>query len=403
LACLAVIIAPVYLAICTFYSMNAFEPLFWMSAIYIVLRILNSGDQRLWLLFGAIVGLGIQNKHSMVFFGVALTVGLLLTAQRTQILSKWFWAGCAVAGVVTLPNLLWQMTHDWATLEFMQNAQQWKNAPMSPAAFFSAQVLFQHPLVLPLWLCGMVVLFVHNDLRKYRLFGVMFLALFVFFVVQRGKPYYLSPVFPVIIAAGAVAFERFVSQRNWRWLSHTYVAVLIVGGLITLPLWLPVLPVDTYIRYSNTLGLQPPRMERHRDTLLPQIFADRFGWREMVAEVASVYDSLTPGEKAVAAIYAQNYGEAGAIDFFGGQYHLPRAISGHNSYWLWGLHGHSGEVMIIVGGREESHREVYESVERVATHVHPNAMPFETDLPIFVCRKLKIPLTEIWGRVKIFI
>lgn len=400
LACLGVAFAPIYLIINSFYSMNAFEPLFWMSAAYVIIRILHTGNQKLWLLFGTIAGLGLQNKHSMLFFSFAIVVGLLLTDQRKQLGSKWFWFGGVIAIILFLPNLLWQMTHDWATLEFMRNAQQWKIAILSPWEFISFQVLFQHPFVVPLWLGGILALFFHVDLKKYRLFGVAFITLLILFIVQRGKPYYLSPIFPIVISAGAVAIEQFVNRRNWRWLSSTYVVLLIFGGLVLLPLALPVLPVETYIRYSHALGLQQPKLERHGDLELPQVFADRFGWREMVAEVAAVYESLPPDKKAVAAIYTQNYGEAGAIDFYGGQYQLPKAVCGHNSYWLWGMRGYSGEVLVIVGGRLENHRKVYDSVVQVAIHRNAYAMPYENNLPIFVCRNPKLPLLDVWKTTK---
>ena len=403
ISCLAITIAPIFLIVDSFYSMNAFEPLFWMCAAYIVIKIVNNGNQKLWLLFGILAGLGLHNKHSMLFFGFALALGLVFSDQRKQLRSKWFWIGGIVAGILVLPNLLWQMTHGWATLEFLQNAQQWKNAPMSPLEFIYAQVLFQHPLVFPLWLTGMLAFFLHHDLKKYRFFGWAFIALLLLFILQRGKPYYLSPVFPLVIAAGSIAFEQFVNRHQWKWLSRMYVALLVLGGLATLPLSLPVLPAETYVRYAAALSLQPPKMERFKESALPQVFADRFGWKEMVSEVAAAYDSLAPEEKSVATIYTQNYGEAGAIDFLGGQYHLPKAISGHNSYWLWGLHGNSGSVLIVVGGRAEDHSKVYESVKQVATHRNEYAMPFETNLPIFVCRKPKISLTDAWKKTKHYV
>jgi len=402
-ACLAVGVAPVYLAVNGFYSMNAFESLTWMSATYIVIRIINTENQKLWILFGLIAGLGLQNKHSMLFFGFALIVGLLLTEQRKQFRSKWFWLGGLLASLLFLPNILWQAGNEWPTLEFMQNAQQWKNAPMSPLGFMSAQILFQHPAALPLWLAGLLAFFFHSELKKYRLFGVAFLTLLILFVVQRGKPYYLSPVYPVILGAGAILFEEFIHRKNWKWFVPSYGAILTVSGLALLPMFVPVLPVETYIRYARAIGLPMPKMERHGDTVLPQVLADRFGWKEMVAEVASAYNSLSPEEKAAAAIYTQNYGEAGAVDFFGAALELPKAISGHNSYWNWGTRGYSGEVLIVIGGKAEDHSKVYESVELVVTHRNAYAMPYETELPIFICRKPKVSLAHLWIKAKHYI
>ena len=402
-ACLAVVFAPVYLALSSFYSMNVFELIFWIGTSYVLIRIVNTGNQRLWVLFGVLAGLGLQNKLGMLFFGFSLVLALVMTSQRKQLAGKWFWIGGVVALIIVLPNLLWQANHDWATLEFMQNAQRWKNVPMSPLEFLSAQVLFQHPIALPLWLAGLVAFLFHNHLAKYRFFGLAYFLLLILFVMQRGKPYYLSPIYPLLLGAGAIMLEQFVNRRTWRLATRVYVGILLTGGMITLPLWMPVLPVETYIHYSNLLGLQPPRMERHADTTLPQVFADRFGWRELVADVARAYRSLTPEEQSEAAIYTQNYGEAGAIDFFGEDYQLPRAISGHNSYWLWGTRNASGNVVIIVGGRREDHSKVFDSVVLAAIHNHMYAMPFETDLPIYICRRPSVPLKDVWARVKHYI
>lgn len=400
IACFSAIVAPIYLILFDFYSMNAFEPLFWMGAALVLIRIFKAGNQKLWLLFGLLAGLGLQNKHSMAFFGIAVILGLLLSHHRKQFTTKWIWLGGITAGLVFLPNLLWQMTHGWPTLEFMQNAQRWKNYPMSFLEFFSVQILFQHPLVFPVWAAGLIALFVHKDLKTYRPFGIAYVVLFVLFVVQRGKPYYLSPVYPLLFAAGALVFEEYVLRRGRTWLLTSYATLLIIAGMATLPVFLPVIPVDTYVRVASTLGLSDVKTERHGETKLPQVIADRFGWRELTQDVTRVYKSLTSEEQVKAAIYTQNYGEAGALDFFGRKYGLPKAICGHNTYWLWGTRGYSGEVMIIVGGRASDHAKSFESVEPVAVHKNEYAMPCEADLTIYVCRKPKAPFADIWPMTK---
>jgi hypothetical protein len=400
MASLAVVIAPIYLVLCDFYSMNAFEPLLWMGMVLTFIRLVQSENEKLWLVFGLLAGLGFQNKHGMAFFGVAIIVGLLAGVHRKQFLSKWLWAGGALAVLLALPNVIWQATHGWPTLEFSQNATGFKNLPMSPGEYFVMQVIFQNPFSLPLWLLGLGALFIHRDLRKYRLFGLAYVFLFVLFVIQRGKPYYLSPIYPLLFAGGAIVFEEFVAQRSLAWLRTMYIVTLIVGGIIAVALFLPVLPVDTYIRLSSALSLSDIKTERHGDTKLQQVLADRFGWREMTATVARVYQSLPPEDQAKAAIYTQNYGQAGAIDFFGKAYNLPPAVSGHNNYWLWGLRGRSGEVMIVVGGNAHDHGHAFAEVDSAAFHSNPYAMPYETNLTIFVCRKPRLPMDELWTRVK---
>lgn len=402
-ACTAAAVAPVYLGVGSFYSMNAFEILFWTASAWLVVKLIDGGDPRLWAAWGILVGLGFQNKLGMLFMAAATVGGLLLSPQRVLLAGRWFWIGSAAAAMLALPNLAWQAANGWPTLEFMRNAQQWKNAPLSPGAFLSAQILFQHPLAVPLWTVGVAALLFAKSLRRFRFLAVAFLLLLLLFILQRGKPYYISPAYPALLAAGAVALERVAGRWTIRWPLPAYAALLAAGGLVTLPLGLPVLPPETYLRYSEALGMRPPAMERGHDQPLPQIFADRFGWEEMVAEVARVYESLNPEERADAAIHTQNYGEAGAVDFFGPRYGLPRAISGHNSYWLWGPRGHSGRVVIIVGGRKEDHEKVFSNVEIAAVHRHPYAMPFEADLPIFLCREIRLPFDKVWPRVKLYI
>jgi hypothetical protein len=362
----------------------------------------ESGRRELWVPFGVLAGMALLNKHSMLFLGAALVAGLLLTKERRLLAGKWPWIGGAVALWFFLPNLLWMARHDWATLEFMRNAQAWKNLPMSPLEFLKAQVLLQLPLTLPLWLAGLAALLFHPRLKKYRFFGLAFAFLFLLFVAQRGKPYYLSPFFPLLLAAGAALLDRFAANRLGRAARGAYAALLLMGGLAMLPMWVPLLPVEAHIRYTRAIGLTPPKMERTRDTELHQVYADRFGWQEMVAAVARAYRSLSPQERAVCAIYGQNYGEAGAVDFYGKSYGLPKAISGHNNYWLWGPGERSGKVLIIIGGDRQDHLKAYEEVTLFAVHSNKYAMPSETGLAIWICRRPKVTLGQIWQEVKEF-
>jgi hypothetical protein len=400
LACLAVVIAPICLILTGFYSMNAFEPLFWMGAALTLIRILRTDNQKLWVLFGAIAGLGLQNKHGMAFFGLAIVIGLLAGVHRKQFTSKWIWIGGGLALLIAFPNIIWQATHGWPTLEFSQNATQYKNRPMSPVEFFLMQVLYLNPLTFPIWLAGLAALFLHKNLKTFRLFGIAYVFLFALFVLQRGKPYYLSPIYPILFAAGSVAIEEFFIHRSLSWLRTSYQSVLILAGLTGPVIFLPLLPVETYVHVASALGLSEIKEERHGDTRLPQVLADRFGWREMTATVARVYHSLPAKDQTEAVIYTQNYGEAGAVDFFGKQYNLPPAVSGHNNYWLWGTRGYSGEIFIIIGGRPQDHARAYQSVDSVAFHTNPYAMPYETNLTIYLCRGLKIPIAELWPRTR---
>ncbi len=403
IAALVIFVSPIFLAINDFYSMNAFEPLFWMAASLLLIRILKSGNANLWIWFGIVTGLGLLNKYSMAFFVLALLIGSALSGHFKLLMNRQFLYGMIIVFLIFLPHIIWQIIYNFPTLEFITNAKQYKNIIMPPADFISAVILIQHPFSFPLWFAGLFGLFVNKDLKAYKPFGITFLILLILFIVQNGKPYYLSPVFPVLIASGAVIFAKFSVHPKLKWISKTYIAALFIFGLIFIPVSLPVLPVESYIRYSNALGISQPKMEKHSDTPLPQVLADRFGWEEMVKEVSDAYYSLSGEEQNNTIIYAQNYGQAGAVDFFGKKFGLPPASSGHNNYWLWGPALSKPEVAIIIGGEEKDHLQVFESVEIFSVHINDFAMPYETNLPIFICRHPKMTLDKVWEKVKLFI
>jgi Dolichyl-phosphate-mannose-protein mannosyltransferase len=359
---------------------------------------IRTDNRRLWLGVGALVGVGVLNKHSMGFFAVCLALGLLLTPQRRLMRSRWLVLGGVLATAIVLPHLLWQLRHGWPMFELLRNGQLYKNAPFALGEFLSGQLLLLHPLFAPLWLAGLGFLLFVRSGRPYRALALGFVLLLGLYIVLKAKAYYMAPAYPMVLAAGAGVIERALRRALPR------VAVLTVaaaGGAALAPMTLPVLPEEQFIAYQRVLGLEPPRTERHRMGALPQHFADQHGWRELVKAVSDVYRQLPLKERTRSMIFAQNYGEAGAIDWLGRGEGLPPARSGHNNYFLWGPGDTEPQVLIIIGGRAESHAEVCSQVELV-THVEPNpyVMPYEDHLPLYVCRGLKAPVATIWPRVK---
>ncbi len=221
-----VTVAPVSLSLHHIFSMNAFEQVFWALGAYLVLRILQDDDPRLWLAFGLLAGLGLQNKHSMLFFGFGIAAGLLLTPARKHLRSPWLWAGGALALLLFLPNLVWQVQHGWPTLDFMRNAQERKITPLPALTFLQAQLLQMQPLSAPLWLAGLGFLVLSARGRRYAALGWAFLAILAVFLAQRAKPYYLAPAYPMLFAAGAVAAEGLAARRGWAWLRPAALVLL---------------------------------------------------------------------------------------------------------------------------------------------------------------------------------
>jgi hypothetical protein len=403
LAGLSVIAAPIYQAMHGFLSMNAFEPLFWMGTAYALIRIIQTGDGRRWIVIGALLGVGLENKHSTAFFAVAVAVALVLSPERRALFTRWPWIAAGLAAALFLPNLVWQAQHGFPTLEDLANVRRTgKNVVLGPAEFIGQQVLMLHPVLLPVWPAGLAWLF-RTERGRYRMLGWTFVVFFALLFAMRGKNYYLAPIYPLLLAAGGVAIERGLDRtpatRGRWWPKAVIVSLIVLASSITAPMALPILSPERYVAYEQAIGFAPPKTEVGHRGPLPQHFGDRFGWPELVADVARVYDALPPADRAKAAIFANNYGEAGAINLFGPRYGLPAAISAHQNHFFWGPRGNTGEVLIVLQDDHESLDPICASVEDAGTHFHPWGMAEENN-PIYVCRGLHPPLTEMWPRLK---
>jgi hypothetical protein len=401
LACAGTLAALFNLAVGNFFSMNAFEPLFWTGCTYLLVRIINGGSPSLWLWFGALLGLSLENKHSTAFFAAGIFVALLLTPQRRHLASKWVWLGGLISFVIALPNILWQLQHHWPTYELLSNiARSDKNVALSPVEFIVQQIVFMNPGTLPLWLSGLIWSFSSRDGRRYMAVGIIYLVALAEFILLHGKSYYLAPAYPMLFAAGGVAVEH-IFATSLKWIKPGLLVLILATGALSAPLALPILPPEKLVAYMQAIGLQLPRTETSHTSPLPQIFADQFGWEQMVGSVDHVYHHLRAEGEKRAAIFCQNYGEAGAIDFFGPKFGLPPAISGHQNYFLWGPRDWDGEVALVLDTRDDDEREQFGSVEDLGQIVSsPWAMPFERRTHIYLCRDLKSNVREFWPRVK---
>jgi hypothetical protein len=252
-------------------------------------------------------------------------------------------------------------------------------------------------LTLPLWVGGLVWLLIDREGRRWRALGIAWLAVMAQMFLLDGRVYYPAPAYPMLFAAGGVALERWIASR--RFVKPAYASVLAVSGAVLAPLFVPLLPPETLIRYQKAIGMSQPRIENHRMGPLPQLMADRFGWPEMAQVVARVYHSLPLEDQKRAAIFGQNYGQAGAIDHYGPALGLPKAISGHVSYFLWGPRGYTGDVMIVMDDDRETLQKLFKSVEYGGRVEHPYSMPYE-HLDVWVCRGMREPLAQVWPRLK---
>ena len=397
LAGLCVLLGPVFLLWGVLFFTDLFQPLAWLGLAWALVRLEQTRDERWWLLFGAVAGFSLNTKYTVAFFLAALAFGLLFTPRPQSLRRPWIYLGALIAVLMVLPNVLWQAAHGWPFLELGRAAAGGKNEALSPPAFLLQQALYGGPWAVPVWLAGLWACVAKPKLAVARAFAVAWLALLALFVLIHGKPYYLAAIYPILLAFGAGRIEDWTRVR---WARGASLASVTVLGLLAAPFTLPILPVETFVRYQRATGLMPSVGERLQLGALPQYYADMFGWPEMAARVAAVYRSLPPEDRARAVFYGENYGEAAAIDVFGRRLGLPPAISGHNQYFLWGPRGHDGSVMIIVGGDPHHYAELFGRFD-VAGHIDaPYAMPYETGRPIYVLRDMKTPLQTLWPTVK---
>ncbi len=401
LAALAVTIPPIFLSDGTLLTTNSFEPLLWTAAVGFAILAVKREEPRYWLGFGVVAGIGLEEKYSILILGLGIVVGLALTPQRRALATKWLWLGGAAALLIFLPNLLWNINHQFPFLELTRNIRaDGRDVQLSPLQYFAQQILLIHPLTAPLWIAGLLALLFAARFRPFRMLGWCYLVAFAVFAGLRGKNYYLAPIYPALLAAGAVVIEGAIERSRKSWLKPAIIAVLAVGGILLLPIVVPVLTPDQFVVYADALPFAIPRSEHsHEAAVLPQHYADQFGWPELASAVAQAWAKVPPAERPDCAIFAQNYGEAGAIDFFGTRYGLPPVLSGHQTYWLWGPRGYSGNCLLVVGDRQERLEQLFERVEYVGQSDHPWAL--ERNIRIFYCRGAKFGnLAQIWPQLK---
>ena len=400
---LLVFFTPNFLAVSGFYSMNPFDLVFWALLFITLLRIINTGNSRLWLVFGIIAGLGLMNKISIGFFLASMAVSMLFTPERKYFKDKYFWLGGLTALVIFLPYILWNVFNNYPAIEFMQNAAKYKIARITPLDFFLAQILEINPFNLLLWLGGLFYLLFSKKMQPYKIAGLIYVFTFTLLALLNSKPYYLAAAYTPLLASGAVGLSVIITAKKWNWLKTAAMIYFTVGGLVITPFATPVLSPESYISYSNFLGISPKNAENSSLGQLPQHFADRFGWEEMAQLTANAYNRLSPEEKQKTGIFAQNYGEAGAVNYYGKKLGLPQALCGHNSHYLWFPEDADFSTLIIIGGEKEDYLEYFDEVTEFGRTESRYSMPYENNLPVYIARKPKVKLKDLREKIRFYI
>ena len=338
--------------------------------------------------------LAAMTKLSGAVFGLALIVAVLASPLRRDLTTRWPWLAVALALTLAAPSLLGQQFWGWPIFAQVQVLRDTQLGHVTPLGFTTGQ-LFLAGAAGPLLLIGALALWFNAALRPFRSLLVFALVAFGVLLVQHGKDYYFGPVHPALFAAGAVAAGQWLSSRRWAWIGA--IVFLATGGLVLLPVGIPLLPPPQMITYAARLGLGRVVSTNYGTTLaLPQDYADMTGWREQVDVVAQVCHALPRAEHDGAVIVGDNYGRTGAVALYGPALGLPYPISTHGDFYNWGPGERSGDVVIVIGDDAEDLGRLFGEVTLAARSRNPRGVDEEQDVPIFVCRHPKQPLQVFW-------
>lgn len=379
-AAAAVAIMPVSLAASSLYEYVTLDLLWWVAIAWCVVRLIDSGDARWWVAIGALIGLAVQTKYTVAFFVAGIVAGVLATPLRRHLRSPWLWGGAALSIVIAAPNLVWLARHDFITLDCLRHIHE-RDVRIGRTSHFFIEQLYvaANLMTIPIWIAGLMALW----RSRYRALAIAAGVTFLLFVVARGRGYYTAPLFPMLLAAGAVVVER------WKPAPRAVQFAGLIAGAGFAALILPIAPAGSRW-FATASGINSDLREE-------------IGWPELAAEVARIYGSLPAAERARTGIFANNYGEAGALELYGPRYALPPVMSGANSFWLRTQPATPPGTVIVLGDRRSSLEEVCRAVT-LAGHAPRlwNVANEEQRYDIYLCRGMKMTWRELWPHVKSF-
>ena len=385
-ASICVLIAPAYLRIGSVFVIPSAEVLIWTLTNFLILRAIKTEKGSLWLWVGLVTGIGYLNKPTILLLVIGLFFGILLTPTRKILAEKWIWLGGLIAALIALPNLYWQSTHHWATVDFILSVKNSSHIRgISLIEFFLGQLLYLNPINAIIWIAGIYFFSFDSLGKQFRVFGWIYLISVVLLLSQGTKLYYLLPIYPVLLAAGSVEIESRLRIRRKRHLQMPFLILITLFGLFTMPAGLPILPVDVFDRFVDHVTLGAINQEQAPE--LFEMFRDMEGSErnEMLTEISRLFQTFSPEEKNETAILAGYYTQAAAINFFGPKLGLPQAISGSVGYFFWGPNNQSGEITIAVGFDPLFLKKHFRTVVQ-----DPKAAY------LAVCRNPIMPLKDIW-------
>ncbi len=392
LACLALIFSPAFAASGYLFQPVVFDQFWWVMAVWLLTKYCNTSDVKYLYWLGVAVGIGMLTKYSMAFFTFSLIAGIAISKQRKMLLNRHIIGAALVAFIIFLPNAIWQIQHHLPVITHMKTLQKYQLDYNSPADFIK-QELTVNGIALFVWLTGLIFLLFSFRLHKFQFLAIAFVLIFTFLIVMNGKSYYLFGAFPMLFAAGGFGFERWLKTSGYA-LRSAVIALFTIPNLILFPLVLPFLSLSQTLGVFSFARQNLPFLnfavtwedrKMHKTT---QDYGDMLGWDEMTILVNKAWLSLTPEQQKHTQIFADNYGEAGAINHLGKKYNLPPTISLNSSFTLWAPDNLNGQYIIYVddqgGGNIKTFQSALESYHKIGEVENPLAREKGTAVFILV-------------------
>lgn len=396
LTAVAMLASGMYLRTANLFQPVIFDELWWTIGLWCLLRWRQSGSNLWWAALGVVMGIGLFTKFSILFFGFGVLLGLILTRERTLLATRWPWIALVLTLAVGLPSLVGQYALGFPVRGQIDNLQHYQLVHVSYMDFILGQLMNLGGTVIVV-LTGIIALLVSKRFSSYRILAWVFIGAFGALLLTHGKAYYIGPIYPVMIAAGAVVIEQTGSGRMAGALRSAMIILLVAVGLPTIPFGLPIVPPPQMAQYTRTLGMTAAVKTNHATVLsLPQDYADMLGWKERVEELARIYRTLTPAQRADAIILAGNYGEAGAVDFYGPHLGLPRAVCTSGTYWYFGPGAKPGHVAITIGCDEPSLKRNWTRVTAAGHLSNAWTVEEEQQLTFYVCEGEMKSIQSLW-------
>jgi hypothetical protein len=401
IALLAYFISPAFLRSNSLFQPVSFDEFYWFLLAFLIFRLIKTEKPVYWIWIGVTTGVAFLNKYLVVFFLIGLVASIILTPLRKWLKSPYPYIGALIALLIALPNLIWQYTHNWPVVTHMHELTQTQLVNVRIDVFLIEQLMMNIAAIL-IWIPGLIFILFNREGSKYRILGLTYIFTILLLIIFRGKPYYTLGLYPMLFAFGGIALVRWLQGK----LAFIRIVVIVIGiiiGIFSLPISLPILNPEQFIRFTRIIGMEnSQRWEEGEYHELPQDYADMIGWEELSKIVNEAYNSLTPAEKERCTIFANNYGEAGAINFYGKKLGLPPAISFSDSYLYWAPDSIPGDCLIKVGESDDV-VEMYNDVRIVGRISTPHAREFGVPVYLFKDPKTdfnnyyKIRLNEIRG------